>query len=177
MLGVAFVLEGISTFKAVGEFNRGAARRRLTALRASKDPALFTVVLEDIAALAGLIVAPVGIAIADVTGNPMADGIASIVIGLILGAVAIFMSVEIRSLIVGEAASPAVRTGLRDIIRAEVGRRTADPRHQRDPHHAPRAATTCSSRRASTSTTADRRGASRRRRRVSSRRSRRSIRR
>jgi len=122
VLGVAIVLEGISTWKAVGEFNR--RRGMLTpfaALRSSKDPALFTVVLEDIAALAGLFVALIGIAIADVFESTVADGIASIIIGLILGAVAAFMSVEIRSLIVGEAASPAVRTGLRNIIRTEVG--------------------------------------------------------
>jgi cation diffusion facilitator family transporter len=122
VLAVAFALEGVSTLKAFSVFNaqRGATGV-LTALRASKDPALFTVLLEDTAALAGLTVAAIGIAIADVTGNPWADGAASIIIGFILGSVAIFMSIEIRSLIVGEAASPALRQGLRDIILTETG--------------------------------------------------------
>lgn len=122
VLAIAIVLEGISTWKAVGEFNRRRGPvTPFAALRSSKDPALFTVVLEDLAALSGLFVALVGIAIADVFESTMADGVASIIIGLILGAVAAFMSVEIRSLIVGEAASPGVRTGLRNIIRTEVG--------------------------------------------------------
>lgn len=122
VLAVAFALEGVSTLKAMSAFNAQRGRMgALTALRASKDPALFTVLLEDTAALAGLTVAAIGIAIAHLTGNPWADGVASIIIGLILGFVAIFMSVEIRSLIVGEAASPAVRQGLRDIIASETG--------------------------------------------------------
>lgn len=122
VLAVAFALEGVSTIKAFSAFNAQRGRMPvLTALRASKDPALFTVLLEDTAALAGLVVATIGIAIAHATGNPWADGVASIIIGLILGAVAIFMSIEIRSLIVGEAASPALRQGLRDIILFETG--------------------------------------------------------
>ncbi len=122
VLAVAMVLEGISTWKAVGEFNarRGNARA-LDALRASKDPALFAIVLEDIAAMAGLFVALIGVFAADRLGIAEADGIASIVIGLILAAVAAFMSIEIKSLIVGEAASPSVRSGLRRIIAAESG--------------------------------------------------------
>jgi cation diffusion facilitator family transporter len=122
VLAVAFVLEGISAAKAIGEFNR---RRgpvpALTALRASKDPALFTVLLEDLAALTGLTIATLGIAITDLTGSPAADGYASILIGLLLGAVAAFMSVEIRSLIVGEAASPVVRRDIQEAILAEMG--------------------------------------------------------
>jgi cation diffusion facilitator family transporter len=122
VLAVALVLEGVSTAKALSEFNRrrGTADP-FAALRSSKDPALFTVVLEDLAAMVGLFVAAIGIAVAHLTGNPGADGVASIVIGLVLGAVAAFMSVEIRSLIVGEAASPAVREGLKGIIAGELG--------------------------------------------------------
>lgn len=122
VLAVAFVLEAISATKAVQEFNgRRGSLPALVALRTSKDPALFTVLLEDSAALAGLTIATVGIAISHATGSPTADGYASILIGLLLGAVAAFMSIEIRSLIVGEAASPAVLQDIRDAITAEQG--------------------------------------------------------
>ncbi|HEX2843464.1 cation diffusion facilitator family transporter [Hyphomicrobium sp.] len=120
VLAVAFVLEGISVWKATGEFNRRRGQApALAALRASKDPALFTVLLEDMAALIGLTIATIGIAISHVTGSPTADGYASILIGLLLGAVAAFMSVEIRSLLIGEAASPAVRRDIMEAILAE----------------------------------------------------------
>lgn len=122
VLAVAFVLEGLSFAKATGEFNR---RRGLTpalvALRASKDPALFTVLLEDLAALTGLAIAALGIGLSDWTGSPAPDGYASVLIGLLLGAVAAFMSVEIRSLIIGEAASSAVLHDIRAAIAAERG--------------------------------------------------------
>jgi cation diffusion facilitator family transporter len=122
VLAVAFVLEAISAHKAIGEFNRRRGNvPAFAALRASKDPALFTVLLEDIAALIGLTIAAAGIAISHATGSPVADGYASILIGLLLGAVAAFMSVEIRSLIVGESASPAVRRDIQEAIVAEIG--------------------------------------------------------
>jgi len=122
VLAVAIALEGASTYKAFKEFNaRRGQTPLITALRASKDPALFTVLLEDVAALTGLFVAAIGIAVAELSGYPAADGIASIVIGLVLGAVAAFMSIEIRSLIVGEAAHPAVQEGLRELIQTEMG--------------------------------------------------------
>lgn len=122
VLAVAFILEGFSAARAVKEFNgRRGAMPALVALRASKDPALFTVLLEDAAALIGLTIAAIGIAISDITGSPTADGYASILIGLLLGAVAAFMSIEIRSLIIGEAASTAVLQDIRSAIAAEQG--------------------------------------------------------
>lgn len=120
VLGLAMLFEGGSTFFAVGEFN---ARRGETgfvaALRASKDPALFTVLLEDIAALAGLTIALVGIGAAHLLARPAADGLASIGIGLLLAAVAAFMSIETKSLLIGEAASPAIIEGIRAEIDAD----------------------------------------------------------
>lgn len=122
VLAVAFALESVSAWKATDEFNRRRGEvPALIALRASKDPALFTVLLEDMAALIGLTIAAIGIAISDITGSPAADGYASILIGLLLGAVAAFMSVEIRSLIIGEAASPAVLRDIHAAIAAEQG--------------------------------------------------------
>jgi cation diffusion facilitator family transporter len=122
VLAIAIAIEGFSTYKALTEFNKQRGDDGLVAaLRSSKDPALFAIVLEDLAALAGLLVALAGVFAADKLGMPQADGIASILIGFILAAVAAFMSIEIRSLIVGEAASPTVRSGLVNLIKAETG--------------------------------------------------------
>ncbi|MEW5962515.1 MAG: cation diffusion facilitator family transporter [Pseudomonadota bacterium] len=122
VLGIAILLEGISTWKALGEFNsRYPGRGLVAALRRSKDAALFTVVLEDLAALSGLMVALAGVMAADLLGYTMADGIASIVIGLILAFVAAFMSIEVKSLLVGEAADIEVRRGIYRSIEAQSG--------------------------------------------------------
>ena len=120
VLGVALIFEAISTTIAVREFN---ARRQgsgiLAALRTSKDPALFTVLLEDIAALAGLLVALAGIAAGHLLAWPLGDAVASIIIGLLLGLVAAFMAVETKALLIGEAASPALVASIEAIIAKE----------------------------------------------------------
>jgi cation diffusion facilitator family transporter len=122
ILGVSLALEGISTCRAFSEFNAQRGRVGLiAALQRSKDPALYTVLLEDLAALAGLMVAFLGVVGADVFGWPQADGIASIVIGVILALVAAFMSVETKALLIGEAASEDVQAGLRALVSAETG--------------------------------------------------------
>lgn len=123
VLGVAMCLEGYSMMKAVREFKARPESRHgfIEALRRSKDPSLFAIVLEDLAALAGLTIALVGTLVAHLGGLDKADGIASIFIGLVLAAVAAFMSTEIKSLIVGEAASRVVQVGLREIVASEIG--------------------------------------------------------
>ncbi|MEQ1697354.1 MAG: cation diffusion facilitator family transporter [Hyphomicrobiaceae bacterium] len=122
VLAVSLVLESISTYQAVKEFNsRRNGAPWIGALRASKDPSLYTVLLEDLAALAGLTIALAGVIAADKFGIAQADGIASIVIGLLLAMVAIFMSIETKALLIGEAAEPDVQAGLREAILAETG--------------------------------------------------------
>jgi len=122
VLIAAMCIEGFATYKAMSEFNRRRGRVGVvSALQRSKDPALFAIVLEDVAAMAGLFCALIGIFIADKFGIAEADGIASIIIGLVLAMVAIFMSREIKALIVGEAASTEVQKGLRTIINSETG--------------------------------------------------------
>lgn len=117
VLGAAILFESGSTYVALREFNRRRGDEgALSALRTSKDPALFTVLLEDFAALAGLVVALVGIAAAHLLGWAEGDAVASIVIGLILGAVAAFMSLETKALLIGEAAAPEVVAAIRAII-------------------------------------------------------------
>jgi cation diffusion facilitator family transporter len=121
VLGVAILFELASTYVAISEFNaRRGEMGALTALRSSKDPALFTVVLEDLAALIGLIIALVGILVADLLGWLPGDAVASIAIGCVLAGVAAFMSLETKSLLIGEAASPEVVAGVRKLIETEA---------------------------------------------------------
>ena len=121
VLGLAFVCEAGSTYFAVSEFNRQRGEAgALRALRGSKDPALYTVLLEDIAALIGLAVAFAGIFASHMLGWTMGDAIASIMIGIILGLVAAFMSIETKALIVGEAASPEVTAAIQQMLEREM---------------------------------------------------------
>jgi len=126
VLGVALVFEAGSAYMAVREFER---RRQseppIEALRHSKDPALFTVLLEDMAAIAGLLIALAGLSASYFLEWTAGDAIASIAIGLVLGAVAAFMALETKSLLIGEAAAPEVVAAIRDIIRAEAHARGA----------------------------------------------------
>jgi divalent metal cation (Fe/Co/Zn/Cd) transporter len=82
---------------------------------------MFTVLLEDVAALSGLLAALAGISAAHLLGLDWADGAASVVIGLILASVAAFLAIEIKSLLIGEAASPEVQRSIRNEIMAESG--------------------------------------------------------
>ncbi|MDX2158804.1 MAG: cation diffusion facilitator family transporter [Hyphomicrobiaceae bacterium] len=123
VLGLAIVFECGSTYVALREFNRRRGEENpVSALRSSKDPALYTVLLEDLAALAGLLVALAGIAASHLLGWTDGDAIASIVIGLILAAVAAFMAIETKALLIGEAAAPEVAGAIREMVGAEMGR-------------------------------------------------------
>src|SRR4030095_15751447 len=107
VLGIAFVFESISSVFAFKAF-RGELKGQspLAAIRASKDPTSFTVLFEDTAALLGLVVAFLGIFLGSVLHNPYFDGIASIVIGLILAVVAGFLAYETKGLLIGEGVNP-----------------------------------------------------------------------
>lgn len=132
VLGVAIVFEVISTVVAVREFNKGRGEQGvLAALRTSKDPALFTVLLENLAALAGLAVALAGIAASYLLAWTMGDAIASIVIGLILGYVAAFMAIETKSLLIGEAASDRLLSEITSCASPRGARRWTTRGHRR----------------------------------------------
>ena len=107
VLLIAFLLEGWSTLEAFREFR--AAKGTLSwfrAIRRSKDPPSFIVLLENGAAMAGIIAAAIGLTLALVTGDPFYDGAASVVIGLILGLTAFLLAYESKGLLIGEAADP-----------------------------------------------------------------------
>ncbi|MEO8547146.1 MAG: cation transporter, partial [Sphingomicrobium sp.] len=116
VLIIAFFLEGGSTVAAFRDFN--AAKGNLgwwAAFVHSKDPPTFIVLLENGAAMAGLVVAAIGLAISQLTGNPFFDGAASVVIGIILGLTSWLLAVESKGLLIGEAADPDLVEGLRQL--------------------------------------------------------------
>jgi cation diffusion facilitator family transporter len=118
VLGVAIFFEGGSFLVGLREHRRRHPQRGrfLSAIRASKDPSLFAVLLEDAGALLGLLMALAGVTAATYLHLPWADGAASIGIGVLLTAIAAFMANETRSLLTGEAASEAVVDGVRQAL-------------------------------------------------------------
>ena len=91
------------------------------AVRRSKDPSSFIVLFEDTAALIGIAVAALGIALADALDKPVFDGIASIVIGLVLAATAALLARESKGLLIGERADPAIAAAIEAMAAAEPG--------------------------------------------------------
>jgi cation diffusion facilitator family transporter len=109
VLGIAALIDGTSFTIAMREFRRTMNGRGFwETVRASKDPSIFTVVLEDSADLAGLSLAFLGIYFSHRLGAPYLDGIASIGIGLVMATVAVILIVESKALLIGEGADPAV---------------------------------------------------------------------
>jgi cation diffusion facilitator family transporter len=119
-IAAAMLFEGISWVISVREFNKEKPPQHnfLQAIQKGKDPTLFLVVLEDSAALLGLLVALAGIVLASLTGIPQFDGAASVIIGLILGGTAIVIAVETKGLLVGEAALREVVQTIREVVAA-----------------------------------------------------------
>jgi cation diffusion facilitator family transporter len=122
VLGIAFALEGWSTFEALKAFNvtRGT-RSILKAIQASKDAPTIVVLLENAGAMVGLGVAALGIAISQWTHNPMWDGLASVIIGLVLAAMALLLVIEAKSLLIGESADPDLVEAIRATTQAHDG--------------------------------------------------------
>jgi cation diffusion facilitator family transporter len=122
VLGLSFVFEGASWLVALRAFRaQNRSVDLLEAVQRSKDPTVFTVLLEDSAALAGLLIAGTGLACAEIFQLPLLDGVASVLIGLVLAGVAAFLAGECKGLMLGEAADPAVREGLRAIVARSPG--------------------------------------------------------
>ena len=120
VLGLAMVFEGGAWFLAFKEFGRVKGRRNyIDAVQQGKDPTFFVVLFEDSAAMLGLTVAILGVWLGDVTGNSIFDGIASIIIGLILGGTAAWLAYETKGLLIGEGADREVVNGIRRIARAQ----------------------------------------------------------
>ena len=125
VLGLACIFEGFACWIAYKEFKKANPDLPIfSAVRKSKDPALFTVLFEDAAAMLGLIVAAVGLAIGWALDMPIFDGIASIVIGFILGGTAVLLAIETKGLLVGEATHPETEAAMHTYLqgRPEIER-------------------------------------------------------
>jgi cation diffusion facilitator family transporter len=121
VLGVAILLEAFSLRTAI----RGAnpERRGRTwwqFIRTEKRPELPVVLLEDLGALLGLSFALVGISLNVITGEPAFDALGSIAIGLLLGVIAVVLAIEMKSLLMGEAASPEEQAAIRAAITSDA---------------------------------------------------------
>jgi cation diffusion facilitator family transporter len=129
VLGIALVFEGISWGFAMHEFlpSKEPEQTLWQALRASKDPTIFVVVFEDSAALLGLLFAMGGVFLSHQLQAPAYDGIASILIGLLLSVVAIYLAYETRSLLIGESADSDLVRSVQSLAEADPDVVTAGP--------------------------------------------------
>ena len=127
VLGLAFVFEGTTWWIAVrGVDSMKGADGYLEAFRRSKDPPSFMVLFEDSAALLGIVVAFLGTWASVWLQWPALDGLASIVIGLVLAAVAIILAIETKSLLIGEPALPEVENSIKRLASADPGVRNVN---------------------------------------------------
>ncbi len=125
VLGVSFVIEGGVLLFAI----RSVARERgdtpfFRYVRTRADPATVAVLLEDGAAVLGLVTAALGIVLAYQTGNPMWDSIGSIVVGVLLGAVAFYLVRENREHLLGRAVPEGVEDRFIEIVVSQAGVRS-----------------------------------------------------
>lgn len=120
VLGIAFVFESIAWTMALkvllkGEHGGSFWKR----LKTSKDPAIFVVIFEDTAAMLGIIIAFLGVFLGHQFNNPYFDGLASVLIGVVLSVVAVYLVHESKGLLLGEVASPQMLTGIREIAQGD----------------------------------------------------------
>lgn len=136
ILAVAILLE-IGSFRvAYQEFRKVSGDTHWwTAVREAKDPVLYTVLFEDTAALAGLVVALVGLMAAHLLHLPVLDAVASIAIGVILIFASMILARETMGLIIGEAAAPEILGRIEERIRSEEA--VADVRDITSVHFGP----------------------------------------
>ena len=124
VLGLAFVFEGVSFAQAFRQTRREARpldRHVLEHAFETSDPTLRAVFAEDAAALLGLLVAAVGVFLHQVTGNPVYDAMGSIVVGLLLGVVAVVLINQNRRFLTGQESDPELRRVAIDRVKALPG--------------------------------------------------------
>ena len=120
VLALAAVFEGTSFAIALRQFLGQTGKRPFwNALHASKDPATYTVLAEDGAALVGLLIAAAGVYASHRLGIPELDGAASLLIGLLLCGVAVLLVRESRGLLIGEGIRPETARAIRDIANGQ----------------------------------------------------------
>lgn len=127
VLGFAFVLEAMAWRVGVIEFQqtKGDASY-LDAVRNAKDPSIAILIFENSADMLGIIVAFFGILLTQLTGILYFDGMASIIIGMILLAAALWLAHETKSLLIGEGADQNMLQGIRGLVNAQSQVRSID---------------------------------------------------
>ena len=119
VLGCAMLFEGAAWYFALTEFTKTKGKwGYLEAVRRGKDPSMFVVLFEDSAAILGILVAFAGIFLSQIMGNALYDGIASVIIGLILAGTAAWLAYEIKGLLIGESARPEMVKGVKEIAKS-----------------------------------------------------------
>jgi cation diffusion facilitator family transporter len=122
VLAAAFVFEGWSWAVSVRQFDKvKGGLGWWQAFVKSKDPPLFMVVIEDSAALVGIAIAAAGTVLAAHFDLPLADGLSSILIGLVLACTSTLLARESKSLLIGEKADSALVKSMLDIANAACG--------------------------------------------------------
>jgi len=125
VLGVAAAFEGYSfiiAFRALGaQHDGGSPSKWWRRVRRSKDPSVFSVFVEDLAALTGIAFALVGVTLGVMFHNPYFDGVASLFIGATLTIAAVVLAHETRKLLVGESARPEIVRSIRETVEHEGG--------------------------------------------------------
>jgi cation diffusion facilitator family transporter len=124
VLGFSLVAEGISLARAIRQTRAEAAesdRGRIEFVRRSRDPTTKTVLFEDTAAVAGVLLALGGVAASQVTGNPAWDGVASLAIAVLLAGVAFGLGHQTYELLIGQAADPEERTAIEAVLDGHPG--------------------------------------------------------
>ena len=123
VLGVAFLIEVVSLWIAAREAMKEAKARGIGSvgefLRENRDATLITVLVEDGLALVGLPIAAGALGLALLTGNPVWDGVGSLVIGAMLMGFAVFLATQIRRLLVGIGLSPRDVARVRAVVQGD----------------------------------------------------------
>lgn len=120
VLGIAIVLESFSFRTAIREANKSRGTKSMQKfVREARQPELPVILLEDFGALIGLCFALIGVTLATVTGDGRWDGIGALAIGALLLVIAVFLAMEMSSMLVGESAVPEQTEAIRAALESE----------------------------------------------------------
>ena len=116
------IIDGVSWMASYRQFRReNVSSNMLAAVQNSKNPPAFMVFFEDSAALIGLVIAVVGTFVSSQFDSPVADGLASILIAIVLGSMAGMLAFETKGLLIGEPADPQIVNSIRQIAQGMKG--------------------------------------------------------